>query len=577
MSRSLKMYVLLCGCLFFVSLTWAQPGQMRDAASSPANTLNVLDFGARGDGKTDDTAAFQKALDAAGKGDLGGTAFAPRGAYLIAGHLSIPKNVTLEGIWNIPTAWTQYQGTTLLAVEGEGDPNGPPFITLWCNSVIKGITVFYPNQVKTNPPKSYPWCIAAGGADNPSIIDVLLVNPYQAVDFGTHVSGRHYIRNLYGQPLFKGLYIDQCYDVGRVENVHFWPFWTCNNEELKPVQDFVIANGEAFIFGRTDWEYVYNTFCWGYKIGYHFIKTPSGMTNGNFLGIGADATNRAILVDDCAPYGLLITNGEFVSMFGPDPVSVEIKDSNTGVIQFQNCAFWGPSSQIATIKGIGTTMFTSCNFVFWDQAQKKLPALECFNGNLIVNSCNFNRPGHHILLHPDVASAVISGNRFSGKIRITNNSSGDVQIGLNTQAISRKEEPGAIVIDDMSLSDNIRFEGEWHEGQGGRDYEGITHWAFKGDGKCKAFFIPDLKEAGVYQVYLWYGGDPVNDHATDARFTIRHSQGSKTVVVNFKEKFGQWNLLGEFEFEKGRTGHVMLTNDANNQVIADAVKFVPKK
>ena len=577
MSRLFTMSVLLLVGLFLVSLSWAQPAQTGNADFSRANTLNVLDFGAKADGKTDDTAAFQKALDTAGKGDLGGAVFAPRGAYLIAGHLSIPKNVTLEGIWNIPTAWTQYQGTTLLAVEGEGDPNATPFITLWCNSVVKGLTVYYPNQVKTNPPKPYPWCIAAGGADNPSIIDVLLVNPYQAVDFGTHASGRHYIRNLYGQPLFKGLYIDQCYDVGRVENVHFWPFLTCNNEELKPLQDFVVANGEAFIFGRTDWEYVFNTFCWGYKTGYHFIKTQSGMTNGNFLGIGADGTNRAVVVDDCAPYGLLITNGEFVSMFGTNPVSVDVKDSNTGVIQFQNCAFWGPSDQIASIKGIGTIMFTSCNFVFWDQGNKKLPAIECFDGNLIVSSCNFNRPGHQILLHPGVATAAITGNRFAGREKITNNSSGSVQIGLNTQAKPRQEEPGAIVIDDEDPPEDFRLEGQWYEGQGGRDYKDITHWAYKGTGQCKAFWIPDLKEAGVYRVYLWYGGDPVGDHATDAKFTIKHRDGTKTMLVNFKEKFGQWNLLGEFEFDKGRAGYVMLTNDVNNQVIADAMKFVPKK
>jgi polygalacturonase len=42
---------------------------------------NVKDFGAVGEGKADDTAAFQKALDDAGKSG-GGTVAIPQGSYL---------------------------------------------------------------------------------------------------------------------------------------------------------------------------------------------------------------------------------------------------------------------------------------------------------------------------------------------------------------------------------------------------------------------------------------------------------------------------------------------------------------
>ena len=34
--------------------------------------------------------------------------------------------------------------------------------------------------------------------------------------------------------------------------------------------------------------YVFNTFAFGYAIGYHFIERGTGSMNGNFLGIGAD-------------------------------------------------------------------------------------------------------------------------------------------------------------------------------------------------------------------------------------------------------------------------------------------------
>jgi hypothetical protein len=430
-------------CLFLLKPVMAQGeagGGQSYGRGGNINMWSVLDFGAKGDGKTDDTDPFQKALDSAGRNAVGGTVFVPAGTYLIARHLTIPKNVALEGIWKIPTAWTQYQGSTLLAIEGEGHPDGAPFITLGENSVVKGLTIYYPNQVGTNAPKTYPWTIASSGADNSSIIDVLLVNPYQAVDFGTRPAGRHYIRNLYGQPIFKGLYVDQCYDIGRVENVHFWPFWTCGKADKKGAEEFMALKGEPFIFGRTDWEYVFNTFSWGYNVGYHFIRTPSGVANGNFLGIGADATNRAVIIDDCAPYGLLITNGEFVSMIGAEPTAIDVGISNTGVIQFQNCAFWGPASRIARIKGSGTVMFNSCNFGFWDKDKKQLPAIEASGGNLLVTSCNFDHTGRHISLNAGVASAIITGNRFAGKMQITNNSTGDVQIGLNVGNVKGKSQ-----------------------------------------------------------------------------------------------------------------------------------------
>src|SRR6266581_6779023 len=70
-----------------------------------ADLYNVRNYGAAGDGKTDDTAAFQHALDQAGKAG-GGTVHAPRGSYFFAGHLNVPSGVTLEGIWTSVPAHT---------------------------------------------------------------------------------------------------------------------------------------------------------------------------------------------------------------------------------------------------------------------------------------------------------------------------------------------------------------------------------------------------------------------------------------------------------------------------------------
>jgi len=404
------------------------PG-LSQAERGPTGMWNAKDFGAVGDGATDDTAAIQAALDEAG-GAGGGIVSLPTGTYLVATHLAIPDNVTLEGVFTAPTAWSQNKGTTLLAVEGEGSEDGPAFITLGTNSVLKGVTVFYPNQNDPANLKLYPWCVACRGGDNPTILDCLLVNPYNGVDFGTHPSGRHLIRNLYGQPLRRGIFVDKCYDVGRIENVHFWPFWNWAGPEIR---DWLAANGEAFIFARTDWEYVLNPFVFGYHIGYRFTASEAGAANGNFLGIGADATQHAVWVDECQPMGLLITNGEFVSMLGDDPVSVVVAPNCTGDVSLTNCAFWGPSRQLLRHEGSGTVTLSACNFRDWDCRGEGRPALEALGGQLVVQGCNFSKAAPHVHLGTDVLSAAIVGNRVAGPLRMTNESIGSVQVGLNAE------------------------------------------------------------------------------------------------------------------------------------------------
>ncbi|HEY2084027.1 MAG TPA: glycosyl hydrolase family 28-related protein, partial [Verrucomicrobiae bacterium] len=196
----------------------------KEKISPAAMALNVQDFGAVGDGVKDNTDAFAAAMKAAVEsGNF--AVFVPRGRFLIKGNLDVPANVMLEGVFaGAPSGRNTQDGSVLLAIAGADEPAGKPFITLHTSCTLRGLSIFYPEQKMRNPPVPYPWTIRGTG-DNISLINVLLVNPYQAVDFGSFPAGRHYIKGLYGQPLYRGLFIDQCYDVGRVECVHFWSFW----------------------------------------------------------------------------------------------------------------------------------------------------------------------------------------------------------------------------------------------------------------------------------------------------------------------------------------------------------------
>ena len=159
------------------------------AAPAP-DQYSVLDFGAKGDGKTDDTATFQKALDTASSAG-GGVVYAPRGNYFFAGHLSVPEAVTLKGVWeSVPShvgirnrgaAKPTDDGTTFLVTESRGKEDGPPFITLNSNSTLKGVVIYYPEQDPAEEPSPYPWAIAMRGK-NPAVLAVELLNPYNGID-----------------------------------------------------------------------------------------------------------------------------------------------------------------------------------------------------------------------------------------------------------------------------------------------------------------------------------------------------------------------------------------------------------
>lgn len=395
---------------------------------------NVRDFGAVGDGKTDETAAFQKTLDTAGKAG-GGTVYAPRGNYLFAGHLNVPQAVTLAGMWQSVPAHNGIRdaglpkptddGTTFLITEGAGTEEGPAFITLNTNSTLKGVVLYYPEQNVDDVPKAYPWAIAMRGK-NPAVLAVEMLNPYNGIDASRNE--RHLIRDVQGQPIRRGVYVDTIYDIGRIENVHFNPWWSMKAKLFK----WQMENGEAFIFGKSDWQYVYNTFCFGYNIGYKFIKTKAGSCNGNFLGIGADDCYTSLVVEESSPIGLLITNGEFVSFHGPDPTMIDVKSTNRGTVRFVNCAYWGPCNQIAKIAGSGTVGFGDCTFFQWGGKNKSFPAIQAESGTVLIRGCHFQQSHPHIRLDKGVKRAVIAENVFTGPIRIINEAEGNVQTGLNT-------------------------------------------------------------------------------------------------------------------------------------------------
>jgi len=355
--------------------------------------------------------------------------------YRFNGNLVVPKSVSLEGTFRcvpshagIRDAGTlkPTDGSILLPYAGRGSETGAPFIQLQEDSTLKGVVIYYPEQSNSGVPTPYPFAVAMSG-NNPAIIDVELLNPYQGISAVS--AARHYISRIQGQPLKTGIFVDQTYDIGRIENVHWNPWFSMETQLF----NWQLANGEGFIIARTDWEYVFNTFAFGYRVGYHFVHSSTGDCNGNFLGIGADNTNIAVLVEASQPYGILITNGEFTSFAGTNPTEVSVDGHS--VVKFVNSAFWGPSNQIASINNTGVVGFIGCTFSAWDADNTGRAAIQVSGaGSVIIQGNEFQENKAQINLAPEVTRATIVGNLFTGTENIKYTAKSSIQIGLNAAA-----------------------------------------------------------------------------------------------------------------------------------------------
>ena len=134
--------------------------------------FNVVDFGAVGDGVTDDTESFLNAL-AAAKGDGGGVIFVPSGQYKITENLQIPTGVTLRGDWKSPDLAAGVVGTVIKVYPNKGVEDAHSFLSLEQSSGITNLSIWYPEQDYNNV-VAYPWTLEQLSLDNATIENVTL-------------------------------------------------------------------------------------------------------------------------------------------------------------------------------------------------------------------------------------------------------------------------------------------------------------------------------------------------------------------------------------------------------------------
>ena len=273
-----------CGLLIAASLALATNARADERTNAGDVTPAMFGAACDSDGTpgngTDDTAAFQAAIDAAevrgGRLRLPGRPTMCR----LTGTLTIRRHLVMEGDSCQPVR----RNDGVAATPGAGswlyfDHPGVGIRQGDAASQVTGVVLADFCTLRNQPllVASGDWTPAPNDFDIVEEQDDLLIRDVMLLDptKGVSAAGRLTVDGLRGQPMVVGLSIDHALDVPRVANVHWWPFWANN----KPVERYTKNHAEGFVWGRADNPFFSDSFAIFMKTCVHLVATSSGVTS----------------------------------------------------------------------------------------------------------------------------------------------------------------------------------------------------------------------------------------------------------------------------------------------------------
>jgi hypothetical protein len=118
--------------------------------------------------------------------------------------------------------------------------------------------------------------------------------------------------------------------------------------------------------------------------------------------------------------------------------------------------------------------------------------------------------------------------------------------------------------------------GSWVVSTNARGYFGPDYHAHPmGDGSAGFAWKYKVKIAGTYEIHVNYAAE--FDRASNAPYTVTYGGGqTRMIPIDQRTDGGRWIHIGDFEYQEGEEGSVVLSNNADGYVIADAIKIVEK-
>lgn len=250
---------------------------------STSTVLNVKEYGAIGNGTSNDTVAIQTALNAALPGQV--VFLPPDGRYLIdSANLNIPRGVQVQSTWNAPgSTWGPGAVIDLSDYNGALIINPAYTITMQAGSNLTGIPIYRKGLViPVSNASAFTGTAITIQGDDVGVSYCLIIG------FNTGItsdgSGRQKLETIYGDNL-SGIYLYHCYDSPIIRNCHMWPF-TSNATGADPTAHH--RSGVAYHIQSSSILCLAHCFSYGYAVGFKI----NAVDNPVLIECIADSTSQ---------------------------------------------------------------------------------------------------------------------------------------------------------------------------------------------------------------------------------------------------------------------------------------------
>lgn len=369
--------------------------------TTPINCTSVKAFGAKGDGVTDDTLAFEEAIAAAKTATNAGV-YIPMGRYVISAPLTLNA---LEMFGRISGGWSADTASmpTLLIRQYTA-----PALSLLNGASLRGLAIDYDQETPatTNAPAI---SIQSGGI---TLSNLRIQNAYDGISTpGPDMPGRaRYSDIVIIQPAHDGIEISKCYDFVQLRDI----------EVICPG---VMSTGAAFSFGRVDEGGYTGLMASNCATGFNFFTDTATNGNGGFFTggfAGCSALDCATDVWAAGDHKIKIGGGNFTSL----ACGAYVNGTNAEFTMFggQWQANSGQAVQVAQAANvvIDADMFSR-------PAPVSDTLVQLQNGAMVtVKDCQFLPGSTGLELDDDNQQAMVYGNNFQDGGIINNMTSNDV-------------------------------------------------------------------------------------------------------------------------------------------------------